>query len=131
MGKKKAVRSAPVQIAIGSAADLGFMLALAAIMSALVLGGAIGQGSVRTAGLCANALAVFLGSLIAAKGFSQKRLPLTMASTGGYLLLLLFGNLLFVGTAPTGALAVVLPSAGAAFLAAMLASRKPKTRRRR
>ena len=131
MGKKKAVRSAPVQIAIGSAADLGFMLALMAIMSALVLGGAIGQGSVQTAGLCANALAVFLGSLIAAKGFSQKRLPMTLASAGGYLLLLLLGNLLFVDAAPTGALAVVLPSAGAAFLAAMLASRKPKTRRRR
>ena len=131
MGKKKAVRSVPVQIAIASAADLGFMLALTAIMAALTRGGAIGQGSIRTAALGANALAVFIGSLIAAKGFSQRRLPMTMAGAGGYLLLLLLGNLLFVGAAPSGAFAVCLPSAGAAILAALLASRKPKTRRRR
>ena len=47
MGKKKAVRSVPAQIVIGSAAELGFMLALTAVMAALVLGGAIGQGSIR------------------------------------------------------------------------------------
>ena len=94
-------------------------------------GGAIGQGSIRTAALCANALAAFLGSLLAAKGFSQRRLPMTLASTGVYLLLLLLGNLLFVGAAPTDGLAVCLPSIGTAILAALLVSRKPKTRRRR
>ena len=67
MGKKKAVRSVPAQIVIGSAAELGFMLALTAVMAALTLGGAIGQGSIRTAALCANALASFLGSLLAAR----------------------------------------------------------------
>ena len=126
MGKKKAARSASVQIAIGSASDLVCMLALTAVMAALVLGGAIGQGSIRTAALCANALAAFLGSLLAAR-----RLPMTLASTGVYLLLLLLGNLLFVGAAPTDGLAVCLPSIGAAILAALLVSRKPKTRRRR
>ena len=120
MGKKKAARSVPAQIVIGSAAELGFML-----------GGAIGQGSIRTAALCANALAAFLGSLLAAKGFSQRRLPMTLLSVGGYLLLLLLGNLLFVGAAPTDGLAVCLPPIGAAILAALLVSRKPKTRRRR
>ena len=131
MGKKKAARSASVQIAIGSASDLVCMLALTAVMAALVLGGAIGQGSIRTAALCANALAAFLGSLLAAKGFSQRRLPMTLASTGVYLLLLLLGNLMFVGAAPTDGLAVCLPSIGATILAALLVSRKPKTRRRR
>ena len=130
MGKKKAARSASVQIAIGSASDLVCMLALTAVMAALVLGGAIGQGSIRTAALCANALAAFLGSLLAAKGFSQRRLPMTLLSVGGYLLLLLLGNL-FVGAAPTDGLAVCLPPIGAAILAALLVSRKPKTRRRR
>ena len=105
MGKKKAARSASVQIAIGSASDLVCMLALTAVMAALTLGGAIGQGSIRTAALCANALAAFLGSLLAAKGFSQRRLPMTLLSVGGYLLLLLLGNLLFVGAAPTDGLA--------------------------
>ena len=70
-------------------------------------------------------------SLLAAKGFSQRRLPMTLASTGVYLLLLLLGNLLFVGAAPTDGLAVCLPSIGAAILAALLVSRKPKTRPRR
>ena len=51
MGKKKAVRSVPAQIVIGSAAELGFMLALTAVMAALTLGGAIGQGSIRTLSL--------------------------------------------------------------------------------
>ena len=114
MGKKKAVRSVPAQIVIGSAAELGFMLALTAVMAALVLGGAIGQGSIRTAALCANTLAAFLGSLLAAKGFLQRRLPMTLLSVGGYLLLLLLGNLLFVGAAPTDGLAVCLPPIGAA-----------------
>ena len=131
MGKKKAVRSVPAQIVIGGAAELGFMLALTAVMAALTLGGAIGQRSIRTAALCVNALAAFLGSLLAAKGFSQRRLPMTLASTGVYLLLLLLGNLLFVGAAPADGLAVCLPSIGAAILAALLVSRKPKTRRRR
>ena len=131
MGKKKAVRSVPAQLGIGCAAALGCLLALTAVRAALTLGGAIGQGSIRTAALCANALAAFLGSLLAAKGFSQRRLPMTLASTGVYLLLLLLGNLLFVGAAPTDGLAVCLPSIGAAILAALLVSRKPKTRRRR
>lgn len=65
------------------------------------------------------------------EGVSQRRLPMTLASTGVYLLLLLLGNLLFVGAAPTDGLAVCLPSIGAAILAALLVSRKPKTRRRR
>ena len=82
MEKKKAARSASVQIAIGSASDLVCMLALTAVMAALVLGGAIGQGSIRTAALCANALAAFLGSLLAAKGFSQRRLPMTLCKHG-------------------------------------------------
>ena len=131
MGKKKAARSVPAQIVIGSAAELGFMLALTAVMAALTLGCAIGQGSIRTAALCANALAAYLGSLLAAKGFLQRRLPMTLASTGVYLLLLLLGNLLFVGAAPTDGLAVCLPPIGAAILATLLVSRKPKTRRRR
>ena len=131
MGKKKVVHGVPAQIAIGSAADLCFALALTAVMAALTLSGAIGQGSMETAALCANALAVFLGSLLAAKSFSQRRLPMTLVSAGGYCLLLLFGNLLFVGAAPSGVLAVVLPSVGAAALAALLTGRKPRARRRR
>ena len=71
MGKKKAVRSVPAQIVIGSASDLVCMLALTAVMAALVLGGAIGQGSIRTAALCANALAAFLGSLLAHRGMAH------------------------------------------------------------
>ena len=131
MAKRKGNRSVPVQIALGSAADLLCMAALTAAASALVLGGVIGQGRIGTAALCANALAVFLGSLIAARGFSQKKLLLTLASAGGYVLLLLFGNLLFFGAPPTKALHLIGPALGAALLAALLANRRPKGRRRR
>ena len=45
MARKKGARSVPAQLAIGSAADLGFLLVLTAIASALVLSGVIGQGN--------------------------------------------------------------------------------------
>ena len=131
MARKKGTRSVPVQIAIGSAAGLALMLALTALASVLVLRGVIGQGSIPAAGLCASALAAFAGSLFAAKGFAQRRLLYTLASTGGYLLLLLLGNLLFVSAPPGGILWVAVPALGAAIFAALLASRKPKRSRRR
>ena len=131
MAGKKGTRSVPVQIALGAAAELGLMLLLTAASSALALRGVIGQGSIPTAGLCANALAAFVGSVLAARGFAQRKLLYTLASAAGYLLLLLLGNLLFVSAPPDGACWVVLPALGAAILAALLASRKPKRSRRR
>lgn len=131
MARKKGTGSIPAQIALGSAADVLCMLALTALASALTLGGAIGQGSIQMAALAANALAVFLGSLFAARRFAQRKLLFTLASAGGYLLLLLLGNLAFVKGMPEDVLRVMLPALGAATLAALLASRKPKTRRRR
>ena len=128
---KKRVRSVPAQLAIGSAADLGFLLVLTAIASALVLSGVIGQGSIPTASLCANALAAFAGSLIAARGFSQRRLLSTLACTAGYLLVLLLGNLLFVSAPPDGVLWVAAPALAASTLACLLVSGKPKRGRHR
>lgn len=130
MAKKKGARSVPAQLAIGGAAELGFLLVLTAIASALVLRGVIGQGSVQAAGLCANALAAFAGSLIAARGFSQRKLLYTLACTAGYLLLLLFGNLLFVSAPPDGMLWVAAPALAASALACLLVNRKPKRGRR-
>ena len=131
MARKKRVRSVPAQLAIGSAADLGFLLVLTAIASALVLSGVIGQGSIPTASLCANALAVFAGSLITARGFSQRRLLSTLACTAGYLLVLLLGNLLFVSAPPDGVLWVATPALAASTLACLLVSGKPKRGRHR
>ena len=131
MARKKRVRSVPAQLAIGSAADLGFLLVLTAIASALVLSGVIGQGSIPTASLCANALAVFAGSLITARGFSQRRLLSTLACTAGYLLVLLLGNLLFVSAPPDGVLWVAAPALAASTLACLLVSGKPKRGRHR
>lgn len=131
MARKKGARSVPAQLAIGSAADLGFLLVLTAIASALVLSGVIGQGSIPTASLCANALAAFAGSLIAARGFSQRRLLSTLACTAGYLLVLLLGNLLFVSAPPDGALWVAAPALAASTLACLLVSGKPKRGRHR
>ena len=131
MARKKRVRSVPAQLAIGSAADLGFLLVLTAIASALVLSGVIGQGSIPTASLCANALAAFAGSLIVARGFSQRRLLSTLACTAGYLLVLLLGNLLFVSAPPDGVLWVAAPALAASTLACLLVSGKPKRGRHR
>ena len=110
MARKKGARSVPAQLAIGSAADLGFLLVLTAIASALVLSGVIGQGSIPTASLCANALAAFAGSLIAARGFSQRRLLSTLAD---------------------GVLWVAAPALAASTLACLLVSGKPKRGRHR
>ena len=131
MARKKGARSVPAQLAIGSAAALGFLLVLTAIASALVLSGVIGQESIPTASLCANALAALAGSLIAARGFSQRRLLSTLACTAGYLLVLLLGNLLFVSAPPDGVLWVAAPALAASTLACLLVSGKPKRGRHR
>ena len=131
MAKKKGTRSTGVLLAMAAAGEVVLMLALSAISAALVKAGILAQSSIGTAGLGANALAVFLGSLLAARKFSQKKLPLTMAACGGYLALLLLANLLFLPGMPAGALGVICPAAAAALLAALLAGRRPKRRYRR
>ena len=131
MAKKKAPRSMPQQIALVCAADLVCMAVLTTAASALVRAGVIGQGIIRAAALAANALAVFLGSLLAVKGGAQKKLPAAMAGCAGYLVLLLLGNLAFVSTPPGGIVWVAAPAIGCAFLASVLASRSPKPRRKR
>lgn len=128
MAKKKGTRSTGVLLAMAAAGEALLMLALSAISAALVKAGVIAQGSIGAAGLASSALAVFLGSLLAAKQFQQKKLPLTMAACGGYLALLLIGNLLFLPGMPAGMIGVVCPAAAAALLAAVLAGRKPKRR---
>ena len=129
MAKKK-TRSLPVQAALGAAKNILCVLVLAAALSALVLGGIIPQEAIGTAAVAANALAVFLGSLITAAGCAQKRLTLVLASCGGYLALLLLGNLLLIGQMQ-GWLLIAAPSLGMALLAAVLASRKAKPKRHR
>lgn len=131
MAKKKGTTSAGVLLAMAAAGEVLLMLALSAISAALVKAGVIAQGSIGAAGAASSALAVFLGSLVAAKQFQQKKLPLTMAACGGYLAALLIGNLLFLPGMPAGAIGVVCPAAAAALLAAVLAGRKPKRRYRR
>jgi len=126
MAKKKGTRSTGVLLAMAAAGEVVLMLALSAISAALVKAGILAQSSIGTAGLGANALAVFLGSLLAARKFSQKKLPLTMAACGCYLALLLIANLLFLPGMPAGALGVICPAAAAALLAAVLAGRRPK-----
>lgn len=131
MAKKKGNRSVPVTLAMAAAGEVGLMLALSAASAALVKSGVISQSAIGTAGLASNALAVFLGSLLAARQLQQKKLPLTMAACGCYLALLLLSNLLFLPGMPAGMIGVVCPAAAAALLAAVLAGRKPKRRYRR
>lgn len=128
MAKKKGPEQMPVTIAKGTVANCVCLLVLAALGAALVLGGAVGQGSIGTLALVCSAAAAFLGSLITAARCPQKRLAVTMACCCGYLLVLLMGNLLFVRASPSGFALVVVPAIFAAGLAAMLASRPRKKR---
>ena len=131
MAKKKVQRSVPGQIAFGLAADAGCLLVFLTAASALVLGGMIGQGSIDRAALVANGMAVFVGSLLAGRFCAQRKLPMILASCGVYILILLLGNLLFVSAPPSGILAVAGGAFCAALIAALLSSRRPKSKRRR
>lgn len=126
--KKKGPERMPVQVAKGIAVDCLCLLALVALGAALVRGGVVGQGSIGTLALVCSAAAVFLGSLIIAARSRQKCLPTAMAACGGYLLVLLMGNLLFVRATPSGFAMVVVPGVLMAGLAAIVASRPRKKR---
>ena len=94
MGKKKAVRSVPAQIVIGSAAELGFMLALTAVMAALV----IVFGMKLVGSLLITALIVFpvLGAMRLYKSFLAVTVCAgifaLIAALGGFLASLAFST---------------------------------------
>ena len=131
MAKKKRTLTTPAQLALGAGINALCTLALLAAAAGLVLGGLIGQGSMDAAALAANALAVFLGSLLSVRRYPARKAVMCLGACGVYLLALLMGNLLFVKSPPSGFTLVTFSALAAALMAALLAGRPGKGRRRR
>lgn len=131
MAKKKRVRSVPAQLALGAGVNALCALALESVAAALVLGGVIGQGRISQAALAANALAVFVGSLLSCRMYAARKLWMTLGACGAYLLALLAGNLVAIDAPPSGFTLVTLPALAAAILAVLLAGRQGKGWHRR
>ena len=90
----------------------------------LVLNGVLPVKSIPAAAAVLAAVGAFCGALLTAKQLPGKKLLGAGLCCAGYVCLLLIGNLAFVETPPVGFAVIALPCAGAAFVAALLASRK-------
>ena len=108
----------------GVLAALGVLLLLSAIAAMLVLNGVLPVKSIPAAAAVLAAVGAFCGALLMAKQLPGKKLLGAGLCCTGYVCLLLIGNLAFVETPPVGFAVIALPCAGAAFVAALLASRK-------
>ena len=122
---KKSKCERPVwQIVLGGVLSaLVVLLLLSAIAAMLVLNGVPPVKSIPAAAVLA-AVGAFCGALLTAKQLPGKKLLGAGLCCAGYVCLLLIGNLAFVETPPVGFAVIALPCAGAAFVAALLASRK-------
>ena len=109
---------------------MALTLVCCVLASALVLGGVIGQAQIKTAALGAMTLAVFLGCRIGGRGAKEGKLPTALMQAGGFLIVLLLGNLLVFADVPSGALPVCGLSAAAAAVSALTASGRRKGKRR-
>lgn len=123
---KKSKCERPVwQIVLGGALTaFGVLLLLSAIAAMLVLNGMLPVKSIPAAAAVLAAVGAFCGALLTAKQLPGKKLLGAGLCCAGYVCLLLIGNLAFVETPPVGFALIALPCAGAAFVAALLASRK-------
>ena len=123
---KKSKCERPVwQIVFGGVLTaLGVLLLLSAIAAMLVLNGVLPVKSIPAAAAVLAAVGAFCGALLTAKQLPGKKLLRAGLCCAGYVCLLLVGNLAFVETPPVGFAVIALPCAGAAFVAALLASRK-------
>ena len=108
----------------GVLSALVVLLLLSAIAAMLVLNGVLPVKSIPAAAAVLAAVGAFCGALLTAKQLPGKKLLGAGLCCAGYVCLLLIGNLAFVETPPVGFAVIALPCAGAAFVAALLASRK-------
>lgn len=123
--KKSKREQAVWQIVLsGVLTALGVMLLLSAAAAVLVLNGVLPVKSIPAAAVVLAAIGAFCGALLTAKRLSGKKLLGAGACCAGYVCLLLIGNLAFSEMPPVRFAVIALPCIGAAFLAALLASRK-------
>lgn len=124
MKKSKCERPVWQIVLSGVLSALGVLLLLSAIAAMLVLNGVLPVKSIPAAAAVLAAVGAFSGALLTAKQLPGKKLLGAGLCCAGYVCLLLIGNLAFVETPPVRFAVIALPCAGAAFAAALLASRK-------
>lgn len=109
---------------VGVSAAVGF--ALAAIVSALIVSGAVDVRFLRAAAYFCCAAGAFAGAHFAARKAAARKVICALIAGAVYVLILLIGNLLIPEAVPSGFGIVAGVSLGAALLGGMLANKRPK-----
>lgn len=119
--------------AIWALVSLGLGAALAAGVSALIIGGVVDIRHLRGAAYCCCALGVFAGTYIGARRATAGKLPCALLTGGCCVLVLLVLGLLLPEKGMSGIGMVTACCMGGALAAGLLANRRPRrgTRRRK
>ena len=92
----------PISAGIGTLISLAVTLAGSAIVSSLIMGQKIGEGSMVACSMLIKLLAAIIGSWCAVAISKQQRLQVALLSSAGYYLVLLATTALFFGGQYTG-----------------------------
>lgn len=128
---KKPEASAVKRLLHGICLSLLISAALASILSVVVIGGVIDPKGIPAAACVISAVSVFFGAQMAMHGAASGKLGWACAAAGGYVLVLLLVNLLFIDSAPVGIGRIVISCLIGALAAGLLAGGRPKPAARR
>ena len=128
---KKPEASAVKRLLRGICLSLLISAALASLLSVVVIGGVIDPKGIPAAACVISAVSVFFGAQMAMHGAASGKLGWACAAAGGYVLVLLLVNLLFIDSAPVGIGRIVISCLIGALAAGLLAGRRPKPAARR
>ena len=126
MDMKSEIRKDVLNACKGAALSLLLGAVLAALASALVLGGVIPQARLETAAQVCGVLAVFCGTLLAQRGQKERLLITGLLGCCLYLAVLLLIGLALPGSTENSFLLPAAFSLAAAAGACVLGGRKPK-----
>lgn len=128
---KQIDRGIAKQAVIWALVSLGLGAALAAGVSALVIGGIVDIRHLHGAAYSCCALGIFAGSYIGARRASAGKLPFALLTGGLCVLVLLVLGLLLPDDGIAGIWAVTACCMGGALAAGLLANRRPRRNVRR
>lgn len=128
---KQMDRGMAKQAAIWALVSLGLGAALAAGVSALIIGGIVDIRYLHGAAYSCCALGVFAGSYIGARRASAGKLPFALLTCGLCVLVLLVLGLLLPEKGVSGIGVVTACCMGGALAAGVLANRRPRRNARR
>ncbi len=128
---KKPEASAVKRLLRGICLSVLISAALASILSVVVIGGVIDPKGIPAAACVICAVSAFFGAQMAMHGTASGKLGWACGAAGGYVLVLLVVNLLFIDGAPVGIGRIVISCLIGALAAGLLAGRRPKPAVRR